>query len=57
MSRPAAAITVNVVAIGAVIVVILLAAGPALAAIASFVAAIPDIVDSFAAWLEGLIGS
>ncbi len=57
MSRPAAAITVNVVAIGAVIVVILLAARPALAAIASFVAAIPDIVDSFAAWLEGLIGS
>jgi putative heme transporter len=38
-------------------VTILLAARPALAAIASFAAAIPGIVDAFATWLEGLIGS
>jgi putative heme transporter len=57
MSRPAAAISVNVLVIGAVIGIILLAARPALAAIASFVAAIPGIVETFAAWLEDLIGS
>jgi putative heme transporter len=57
MSRAAAAITVNVVAIGAVIVVILLALRPALAAIGSFVEAIPGLVDSFAIWIEGLIGT
>ena len=57
MSRPAAAITVNVVVIGVVIGVILLAARPALAAIGSLVEAIPGIVESFATWIEGLIGS
>lgn len=57
MSRPAAALTVNVIAIGIVVGVILLAARPALAAIGAFVAAIPGIVESFSSWIEGLIGS
>ena len=57
MSRPAAAITVNVVVIGVMIGIILLAIRPALAAIGAFVEAIPGIVDAFAVWLEGLIGA
>ncbi|HEV7199929.1 MAG TPA: AI-2E family transporter [Candidatus Limnocylindria bacterium] len=57
MSRAAAALTVNAIAIGVVIVVILLAARPAMDAIGSFVQAIPGIVDSFSAWIEGLLGS
>jgi predicted PurR-regulated permease PerM len=57
MSRAAAALTVNAIAIGVVIVVILLAARPAMEAIGSFVQAIPGIVDSFSAWIEGLLGS
>jgi putative heme transporter len=57
MSRPAAALTVNVIVVGVLIGVILLAARPALAAIGAFVQAIPGIVNAFSAWVEGLIGS
>jgi predicted PurR-regulated permease PerM len=57
MSRPAAALSVNLIVAAVVIGVILVAARPALAAIASFAAAIPGIIDSFSAWVEGLIGS
>ena len=57
MSRPAAAITVNLVAIGAVVGIFLLAAGPAMAAIGSFVQAIPGLLESLGAWIEGLIGT
>ena len=57
MSRPAAAIVANVLVIGAVVIVILLAARPALEAIGTFVAAIPDLVDAIRAWVEGLIGT
>ncbi len=57
MSRPAAAITVNVVVVGLTIAILLLAARPAVAAIGSFIAAIPDLVEAFATWLQGLIGA
>jgi predicted PurR-regulated permease PerM len=56
MARPMAAIVANVLVIGAVIVIFLLAARPALEAIGQFVAAIPDILDSVQVWIEGLIG-
>jgi predicted PurR-regulated permease PerM len=56
MARPMAAIVANVLVIGAVIGIFLLAARPAIEAIGQFVAAIPDIVDSVQAWIEGLIG-
>jgi predicted PurR-regulated permease PerM len=57
MARPAAAIVANVLVIGAVIVIFLLAFRPALEAIGQFVAAIPDLVDDVRAWVEGLIGA
>jgi predicted PurR-regulated permease PerM len=57
MNRAGATILANVMVIGAVIVIFLLAARPALEAIGSFVAAIPGIVEEVQAWLEGLIGA
>jgi len=56
-SRPVAVIVANVIVVGIVIGLVLLAARPALEAIGAFVAAIPDLVDSVRAWLEGLIGT
>ncbi|HEY7450896.1 MAG TPA: AI-2E family transporter [Candidatus Limnocylindria bacterium] len=56
-SRAAAAISVNVIGIGAVVLIFLLAARPALEAIGSFVSAIPDLIENVRAWVEGLIGT
>jgi predicted PurR-regulated permease PerM len=56
MARPMAAIVANVIVIGAVIGIFLIAARPALEAIGQFVAAIPGIVDNVQEWIEGLIG-
>jgi predicted PurR-regulated permease PerM len=56
-SRPAAVILTNVIVIGAVIGIFLLAARPALEAIGQFVSAIPGIVDEVRGWVEGLIGA
>lgn len=57
MGRPMAAIVANVVIIGAVIGIFLLALRPALEAIGQFVAAIPGIVEEVQAWVESLIGA
>jgi predicted PurR-regulated permease PerM len=56
-SRPVAAILINVVVIGSFLVIILIAARPALEAIGLFVAAIPDLADGLRTWIEGLIGA
>jgi predicted PurR-regulated permease PerM len=56
-SRAAAAIISNVLVIGAVIGVFLLAARPALEAIGQFVAALPGIIEEVRGWIEGLIGA
>jgi predicted PurR-regulated permease PerM len=57
MARPAAAIVSNVLVIGAVLVIFLIAFRPALEAIGQFVAAIPGIVEEVQGWIEGLIGA
>jgi predicted PurR-regulated permease PerM len=56
-SRPVAAILVNVVVIGALIVVILIVARPVLAAIGAFIAGVPELVEAFQAWLESVLGT
>jgi predicted PurR-regulated permease PerM len=55
-NRAGGAILANVIVIGAVVLILLLAIRPALEAIGQFVSAIPGIVEEIQAWLEGLIG-
>ena len=56
-SRAVAAILINVIVVGVVVILVLLAARPVLAAIGAFVAAVPALVESVRAWLEGLLGT